>query len=605
VERIACSYSLFENGGPIPSLARALFRRDEARFPNPRRTVFQALQQPSTEVFPNPGGVVSVAAHELWKLRADLRGAFPIDTPQGQIGLATWFAGHGWAEARLDSALAHPVAERLQRLEAAREESLPSSPLPRSLPGARYSSVASSAGRRLWAVYRRSTLLQWMWRRLPAGLRGRARGMVLKVATPLASPGAADAIPPPAPSSDPGSPPGRAIPPPAPSSDPGSPPGRDLPSDGPLRPGALLVGYPRAETGVGQALRGLAQACREAAVPLGVFNFDPDVTARPADDSLAADITRTASFSCNLFCVNADQWPIARRALGEEFLARRYNILRPFWELAKLPDAQALTLSGLQEIWAPTRFVASAFAAAGGCPVEIIPVPVLVKPCASLRRESFGLPDGRFLFLFFFDFASFITRKNPEAIVAAFKRAFPDGTQNVGLVIKAHGTGAFEDRRAWLAAQAADPRIFVLDRTMRRAEVDTLMSLADCFVSLHRSEGFGFGMAEAMALGKPVIGTDYSGNTDYLSEQTGFPVSYRLVPVPSGTYPGHEDQVWAEPDLEHAAWLMRRVAAGNGNAAERVAAGRRSMAENHSAAAVGRQCRDRLERLGLIVADGP
>jgi glycosyltransferase involved in cell wall biosynthesis len=422
-------------------------------------------------------------------------------------------------------------------------------------------------------------VLRRIWRRLPAGLRG----LVLKVVSRSASPDAAD------------------VPPPAPPSGPVALTRPDAAPDGPLRPGALLVGYPKAETGVGQALRGLAQACREAAVPLGVFNFDLNVTARQADDSLSADITGSASHTCNLFCVNADQWPIVRRTPGEGFLARRYNILRPFWELARLPDAEALGLSGLQEIWAPTRFVAGAFKAAVSCPVEIIPVPVLVKPCAGLGREAFGLPNGRFLFLFFFDFASFITRKNPEDIVAAFRRAFPDAAANVGLVIKAHGTGAFEDRRAWLAEQAADPRIVVLDRTMHRAEVDTLTSLADCFVSLHRSEGFGFGMAEAMALGKPVIGTDYSGNTDFLSETTGFPVSFRLVPVPSGTYPGYEDQVWAEPDLDEAAWLMRRVAAGEGNVAERVAAGRACMAENHSAAAVGRICRDRLERLGLIV----
>jgi glycosyltransferase involved in cell wall biosynthesis len=103
-----------------------------------------------------------------------------------------------------------------------------------------------------------------------------------------------------------------------------------------------------------------------------------------------------------------------------------------------------------------------------------------------------------------------------------------------------------------------------------------------------------------MALGKPVIGTDYSGNTDFLTEKTGFPVSYRLVEVAPGAYPGGEGQVWADPDVEHAAWLMRQVVAGDGNAAERADAGRRYMAENHSSAAVGKKCRDRLALLGLV-----
>jgi glycosyltransferase involved in cell wall biosynthesis len=580
LERIACSYSLFENGVPIPALARSLFRRDEARFSNPYRTVFQALREPSTEVSPNPGGVVTLAAHQLWRLRADLQQAFPIDTPQGQLGLAEWFVRHGCAECRLDLEFARPVAERLEQFEAACRGSgdVFSLSVPRSPPtrrGARSSPAAASAAWRVLAAYRQSRSLQRMWRRVPAGLRGRARSLVLRVAFQFASPGAR-------------------------SSGPGAPHRLDRLPAGPLRPGALLIGYPKAEMGIGQALRGLAQACREATVPFGVFDCGLNFAAGQADDSLAEDITRSANLSCNVFCVNADQWPVVRTTLGEELLALRYNVLRPFWELAKLPSPWAAALTGIQEIWAPTRFVASTFEAAGACRVEIIPVPVLVKLDNGLHRASFGLPEGRFLFFFFFDFASFVTRKNPEAVIAAFKHAFPIGTENVGLLIKAHGTGAFEDRRAWLAEQAADSRILVIDQTLRRRQIDALISLADCFVSLHRSEGFGFGMAEAMALGKPVIGTDYSGNTDFLTEKTGFPVSYRLVAVAPGAYPGHEDQVWAEPDIEHAAWLMRNVVAGDRDVAVRAEAGRHYMAENHSAAAVGRKVRDRLARLGLL-----
>jgi glycosyltransferase involved in cell wall biosynthesis len=229
-----------------------------------------------------------------------------------------------------------------------------------------------------------------------------------------------------------------------------------------------------------------------------------------------------------------------------------------------------------------------------------MPVPVLLRPDLSLRRAAFGLPEGRFLFLFSLDLASFRSRKNPEAVIAAFRRAFPTGAENVGLVIKVHGSNSFDDQRTLLPQETADPRIFVIDKDLRRPQVDALTGLADCFVSLHRSEGFGFGMAEAMALGKPVIGTDYSGNTDFLTEATGFPVAYRLITVPPGAYPGYEDQVWAEPDLEQAAWLMRQVVAGNGGVAERSDAGRRYMAEHHSAAAVGTKVQNRLAQLGLV-----
>jgi glycosyltransferase involved in cell wall biosynthesis len=561
LERITCSYSQFENGVPIASLVRSLFRRDERRFPDPYRSVFRALQEPSDKVSPNPEGVVSVAAYEAWKLRIDVQQTFAIDTAEGQVGLARWFVGHGCAESGLDPIFARSVAERLARVPPG----LAGSPSPGLVAG------LGSTARRALAFYRRSPLLQRTWSRLPADLRTHARNLILEAAFRL------------------------------------SPQRRRRVGDGadPRQQGALLVGYPRAEMGVGQALRGLAESSRAVGIPFAVFDFGLDLPLRQEDDSLAGDITWSDRFNCNVFCVNADQWPVARARLGEEFFAGRYNILRPFWELARLPRAWAATLTGLQEIWAPTRFVAGAFAAATNCPIEIVPVPVLVRPDKAMTRASFGLPERRFLFYFSFDFASFITRKNPEGVVGAFKLAFPNGDEPVGLVIKMHGTGAFEDRRDWLVEQAADSRIFVIDRTLQREQIDALLSLADCYVSLHRSEGFGFGMAEAMTLGKPVIGTDYSGNTDFLSETTGFPVSYRLTAVAPGAYPDHEHQVWAEPDLEQAAWLMREVVAGSSHVAERAKAGRRYMAEHHSPMAVGRKCRERLVQLGIIVPATP
>jgi hypothetical protein len=116
LERITCSYSQFENGVPIASLVRSLFRRDERRFPDPYRSVFRALQEPSDKVSPNPEGVVSVAAYEAWKLRIDVQQTFAIDTAEGQVGLARWFVGHGCAESGLDPIFARSVAERLARV---------------------------------------------------------------------------------------------------------------------------------------------------------------------------------------------------------------------------------------------------------------------------------------------------------------------------------------------------------------------------------------------------------------------------------------------------------------------------------------------------------
>src|SRR6185437_13814677 len=111
-----------------------------------------------------------------------------------------------------------------------------------------------------------------------------------------------------------------------------------------------------------------------------------------------------------------------------------------------------------------------------------------------------------------------------------------------------------------LAEAQSDPRIGILDKRLVREEVLALNSVCDAFVSLHRSEGFGFNLAESMLLGKPVIATNYSGSREFAREGTACVVDYKLVPVQEGSYLFFSDQVWAEPDIEHAAVLMRRLA---------------------------------------------
>ena len=109
-------------------------------------------------------------------------------------------------------------------------------------------------------------------------------------------------------------------------------------------------------------------------------------------------------------------------------------------------------------------------------------------------------------------------------------------------------------------AHVNDARIHVIHRSLPYNDMASLIRAADVYFSLHRSEGFGMGMAEAMSFGRIVIGTNFSGNTDFLTEETGFPVPYKLRPVEPHEYPWNtEPQVWAEPDLNEAARILRQV----------------------------------------------
>ena len=189
-----------------------------------------------------------------------------------------------------------------------------------------------------------------------------------------------------------------------------------------------------------------------------------------------------------------------------------------------------------------------------------------------------------------------LPRKNPIGVVSAFQSAFPNRSENVGLVIKSTGAPDrySEIKARILDAADNDPRIKIIDSMFSRDEMLSLINQGDCYVSLHRSEGFGLGMAEAMALGKPVIATEYSGNTDFLSERTGFPVSFTLRPVQDGEYIFSDGQSWAEPDITSAADAMLQVFRNPGEREVRAASGKAFVDAHYGRANVGRIAARRL-----------
>jgi len=187
-----------------------------------------------------------------------------------------------------------------------------------------------------------------------------------------------------------------------------------------------------------------------------------------------------------------------------------------------------------------------------------MPMTVELGEVAIKSRSELGLPDNTCLFCFSFDLNSSIHRKNPQACVEAFQKAFPSGGESlVGLVVKVHPPKKphMEWERFKLIA-AEDPRIIIVEETLSRPDLLALYSACDCFLSLHRAEGFGRGIAEAILLGLHVITTGYSGNVDFCTSPNVSLVNYRLVPVGPGDYPFHEQQVWADVDTQHAADLM-------------------------------------------------
>lgn len=332
--------------------------------------------------------------------------------------------------------------------------------------------------------------------------------------------------------------------------------------DEPLREhGIEYVGFARAESGLGENLRALVRATQTAGIPVSVSDVDIDSGIRNADSSVDAFIG-VAPYKTRIICVNPDLLGEAFRDDG--FLRARdaYRIGFWFWELERLPRNWIDTARLVDEIWVATQFVADAVKRdIRDRPIHKVRTPVQ-KPILSrtYRRDEFGLHEGACLFMFSFAYGSFATRKNPEAVIRAFRIAFPLGSEDVQLVIKSSQSDLFPEHRARLHALAnGDDRIVFLDKYLSRDAVYGLQSCCDAYVSLHRSEGLGLGLAECMAQGKPVIATNYSGNCEFMDSENSLLVDYRLVPVRDGEYSDWKNQVWADADVEHAAQHMRKI----------------------------------------------
>lgn len=366
-------------------------------------------------------------------------------------------------------------------------------------------------------------------------------------------------------------------------------------------PGAHLIGYAHAELGMGEHVRMSAAALDHTSVPFSVIDFNVGIKSRQKASLDHGRLNSGQSLAANVFHVNADQMLIAYRHLGHEFFRGRYNIGYWAWELAKCPEEFLGAVDLVDEIWAPSRFVQSAFAERAEVPVEYMPLCVTLPAFERLGRSRFSLPEDAYTFLYTFDFMSFWERKNPLAAIRAFVRAFPRADNGVCLVLKI--MNGREHSTEWLDMQEAiggDPRIVVINETLGRREVLALLDACDCFVSLHRSEGFGRGPAEAMYLGKPVIVTNYSGNTDFTRPDNSCLVDYRLIPVENGQYPFSSGQYWADPDVEQAAWYMRRLCQDRTYATEIAERGEQFIRSNFSERAIGEKYAARLKSLGLV-----
>lgn len=362
-------------------------------------------------------------------------------------------------------------------------------------------------------------------------------------------------------------------------------------------PGVNVAGYFRSELGIGEAARRLMQGLDARDVPCLPVHPATLPVHRQGHDYGIAELS-SALFDVNVVCVNADGLPAFAEEAGPAFFADRYTIGLWFWEVEAFPERFASAFELVNEVWVASHHMAEAIGAQApaGVPVVKVTLPVTPPPVSRVSRAELALPEGH-LFLFMFDHLSVFARKNPLATVAAFRAAFAPG-EGPALVIKTiNAEHDPEGREALRVAAAGHPDVHLLEGFVDPSRRDALLAACDTYVSLHRSEGLGLTVAEAMALGKPVICTDYSGTQEYANAQNAYLVPFALVPVGPGAEPYPPDARWAEPDVAAASALMREVVADPGGARRRGERASDELRRSHAPDVAGSTVEKRLQRI--------
>jgi glycosyltransferase involved in cell wall biosynthesis len=364
--------------------------------------------------------------------------------------------------------------------------------------------------------------------------------------------------------------------------------------------GVNLIGYLQDESGWGAATRGYARALESLHLPIA-FNDLSGLSSNRSEDRTLERFDAGHPYCVNLVCVDAAQHFAVLSHVGTGMFEGRYSIGAWAWELPRFPERWYDRFAYYDEIWVTTSFVANVLAPIS--PVPVVRIPPVLTPATRASRDSgrrrLGASPEEFVYLFVFDFHSHMERKNPLALIDAFEAAFAP-SEPVRLVIKCVNADSNREGFAAMNARAQGYPIDIHTGYWPSQDVSNLMAACDAYVSLHRSEGTGLTITDAMALGKPVIATSWSGNMDFMNVSNSYPVRYELVELRENVGPYRSGEVWADPSVEHAAEQMRSVFEDREEARIRGKAARREIETNYSEEKVAGTVRQRLEVIASL-----
>lgn len=360
-----------------------------------------------------------------------------------------------------------------------------------------------------------------------------------------------------------------------------------------------LVGFARGELGVGEDVRMVSLALDSVNIKYTIIDVSEILTsARKNDRFKPRNSSETPIYPITIYCMPPFDLASVYLKFGEEFFQRQYKIGYFPWELPEFPDLWSDIYNFIDEIWAPSAFTAGAFENKTQKPVHVMP-PAVALPEIALhsKKEFLKEVEEQFVFIYPFDPNSYLSRKNPLALIRAFRKAFDKKDKGVALLLRVNGDPRSHPGWKYVEdAASADSRIHIWCDTLDRADALGILGACDCLVSPHRSEGFGRNIAEAILLGLPVLATGFSGNADFM--EPGELIAWAPRKLEPGEYPFGDGLWWAEPDVDDMARKMRSVYQKNLNSKRQSPAPmsrRRRFEGRHAPLSVGRRYAMRLQ----------
>ncbi len=322
--------------------------------------------------------------------------------------------------------------------------------------------------------------------------------------------------------------------------------------------GINLIGFIRGEIGLGQSCRLVAKAIDCSDVDFTVYNYEEVSSMSFNDTSFDDKITNTTPYGVNVFHLNPPDLIIAKIMMDSSVWDYKYNIGFWLWELENFPKDWQEGFELVDEIWTPSDYITNIIKKQTQLPVKTMVYPIQANTSEEYSREYFKLPTDKFLYLTMYDCNSTMQRKNPEGSIRAYRKAFDNSNRDVGLVIKVNNPRKQDIDKIKELCSGYD-NVYIIADTLSKTEVNSLIKEVDVLISLHRAEGFGLPLAEAMILGTATIGTNWSSNTEFMNEDNSCLVSYKMTELKEDYAMYKKGSFWADPDVDDAAEKVKKL----------------------------------------------